>query len=225
MSITVRENNVYYQLEFNYNTSTNDIAIPAPTMFLDFKIYINSHVLTVGDNDELVRSISDKFKSFWNRCHYDTSFNISDASPFSFSLVCKDTVFEPTSLPKINSIEICLSVLSLEEIDLQGLLIAFNYLMTSWFLNEESKYPAVFSSSGRQFIKHNLFWYKKMYYEVMETQLVKAEKVVCNYINVVKENYTTLKLMNHVGAVNDSRRGRGRKCLIKRTPLNLVDHS
>ncbi|CCG24493.1 hypothetical protein CORT_0F02690 [Candida orthopsilosis Co 90-125] len=224
MSITIREGNVYYQLDFSYDVTPNGLAIPAPTMFLDFKFYLNSHLLTVADDDQLVRSIASKFEPFWNKCQYDTSINISDASPYTFSLVCKDSVFAPNILYEISTIEIRLSVLSLVEIDLSDLMIAFNYLMISWFMNEEQNYPAIFSSVGRQFIKLNLIWYKKMYYEVLETQLVNSEKVITDYIYVVKRQYTTLKLMCIAEIMFDrTRRNKGRNCIVKSYPLHLID--
>lgn len=223
MSITVREENTYYQLEFNYNTPPSPIVIPAPTIFLDFKIHFNSHLLTVGDNEELVREIATSFWPFWDSCHYDTSINISEASEFTFTLVCKDSVFELNALPKIASIEINLSVLSIEEILLQDLMIAFDYLMTSWFLNEEHKHPAIFSPTGRQFIKLNLFWYKKMCFEVLGEHLTDPETVITKYIEVVGTNYTILPLMGNTDvAIDYPRSARGKNSVIKSYPLHLV---
>ncbi|KAI5968076.1 hypothetical protein CANMA_002578 [Candida margitis] len=226
MSITIREDDVYYQLEFMYGTVPELLAIPAPTMILDIKIYLNSHLLTVADDEELVRSIATRFQPFWNQCHYDTSISISDACPSTFSLLCRDPIFVSNSLTKISSIAIRLSVLSLEEIDLQKLLAAFSYLMASWFLNEEKKYPAVFSPVGRQFIKLNLFWYKKMRYEVLGTDVFDSGQVITDYIDVVRSHYTTLPLMSNAGnTFSGLRNHRGRNCIIKSYPLHLIDMS
>ncbi|KAI5959219.1 hypothetical protein KGF57_002157 [Candida theae] len=224
MSIIVREGNTYYQLELNYDTIPGVLAIPASTLFLDFKIYINSHLVTVVDNDELVRSLAARFQPFWNHCLYDSSINISDTPAVTFTLVCKDTVFASNRLPKIHSIQFRLSVLTLDsEINLETLLVAFNYLMVSWVLNEELQYPAIFSPTGRQFIKLNLFWYKKMYYEVLETHLDDEEKVISSYIDIVKVHYTTMKLMSGAETLFDSTRSnRGRKCIFEKCPLSLV---
>ncbi|KAI5956905.1 hypothetical protein KGF54_000524 [Candida jiufengensis] len=232
MSIKIRRGDDYYILGHDLPTILNTVIIPAPKLSINFKIFINNHQLTEEDSDnELFQLTSTKFHSFWSRCRYSSTIDVSAESEYSFSVICQDQIFlDSNSLTKLSSIDISLTCLTYSlNIPLKDLLGTFNYLLTSWFISVELQYPCVFSIIGRKFIELNLYWYKKMKLEFLKDfGIINSEKVIPRYVDIIKEKFTTSSLLKDSSSYShvydqDSSKVSDFSSIVRSYSLNLID--
>ncbi|EDK46641.1 hypothetical protein LELG_04822 [Lodderomyces elongisporus NRRL YB-4239] len=189
MFLAIRKNEQYFKLSSGTNfhscRSNNTVVLPAPTIYLNFKICLNNNQWTVLNYNGILQQVASRFITFWGMICYDTSIDISTDSEYSFTLVCKDQMYhsfalytpihQSHSVQQLSKIDISLQCLSRQEIRMQTILDAFDYLLVSWYLHMEQLYPCVFSIVGRKFIELNLFWSQR-FGQILENEM-------CNHSN------------------------------------------
>ncbi|KAI5963125.1 uncharacterized protein KGF55_002917 [Candida pseudojiufengensis] len=232
MSLNIRKNDIYYMLEHNLDLKLGPVVIPASTLAINIKIFINNHKLIEDDsNTDLIQLISSKFQKFWTLCDYSTTEEVSRDSQHSFSIICKEELFRDYNrCITLSSIDISIYALTNStDLMLDELLLDFNYLLTSWYISIEQIYPFVFSINGRKFIKLNLHWHKRMMLEVLGSNtFIDISRFILPLIGITKSTFITLSLLKDSKSypsilAESNLNTRKSTSIIKSFPLQIID--
>ncbi|EGW30527.1 uncharacterized protein SPAPADRAFT_157677 [Spathaspora passalidarum NRRL Y-27907] len=205
MSLTIRKNKDYFKLEYEVDVDGDaSVVVPSLTLVIHFNIVINGHILQVSTyNGNFLREFANFTinSTYFTSLGYETTTNVSTENKTSFKLDLKCQIFNTgqyQSLSKLKEVSITLHWLTQENIcNIQDLTESFNYLLNSWILEVEDKYPFVFSVVGREYVKINMHWYLKTRSEVLGDSEPDIEKVLQILKSHIKEKYQTIVLLRH----------------------------
>ncbi|KAG7664269.1 uncharacterized protein J8A68_002184 [[Candida] subhashii] len=204
--LIVRKDEDYIKLEYDYNDDdiSNDIIIiPGSVLILDFNIFINVNQLKPTNYNNFLQLLIKRMKGtlYWEKTlDYEVSYNMNQDTNTSFSLELKCNIFQILQInsQQLHKININLYWLTGDTVcNIEDMITKFNYMLTSWLFNMESQFPLIFCSIGRQFIKLNMAWYKRYYFEVFGTQPQQDNmiKLLQMLQKDILDNKTSLKLL------------------------------
>ncbi|KAI3402471.2 hypothetical protein KGF56_004712 [Candida oxycetoniae] len=201
MSIAIRKGESYYKLSYSTDSSsgTKDVVVPAPTVSINVDIFINNRKISYTSYEQMIYNLALRFIPFWQMGLYDASIDISSDSAYTFTLVCKDSLFHTNgaviTTSHLSIINLKLQCLFKDPVSLEkDLVSSLNYLLTSWYIHMEQEYPCVVSIVGRKYIELNLFWYRRTK-QILQIKEEHENLTLVQLVENLKKNFTMLKLL------------------------------
>lgn len=231
MSIAIRVDENYYKLTYDYKTDNqqlSSITIPYPELSIHFDIIINNTQLKSSTyGAQFLTQLSKRFANFWNNLEYDSALNISDDSNHTFDLNLKCQVFSNYAASNhLRAINLSLTILTDQQyISLEEILVRFNYLLDSWYLQSEINLPLVFSCIGRKFVKINAFWYRKCRQDILGNDSFEIEKLLPSLVSKIMQELVVVQLLQQKGklpSIDDVHRNYHN--IVKAFSIRLIDY-
>ncbi|KAK6458103.1 uncharacterized protein RJT20DRAFT_133543 [Scheffersomyces xylosifermentans] len=208
--LNIRRGSDFMSVEYSYELSKclqlseRCLVFPANTIFLNFSIAINGNCLYQNDYNSLIERMGSSIASapYWNSLELEPHLLYhSNQNSFSLELSCKifsslkdQQNLDTTTGAERNTLENMCVTLNLftqdKEISILNIVQDFNYLLSSWLVNMEYKFPLIFSFYGRQCFKINYKWLLKCTDEILDPQMTRILQLQrsINKLEVLTEN-------------------------------------
>ncbi|RCK57498.1 hypothetical protein Cantr_06756 [Candida viswanathii] len=232
MSFAIRVDQDYYKLTFEYegdSSNLSNLTTPYPDLPVHFDVFINNiQVTTTTYGAGFLTQLSSRFVAFWGRLEYDATVHIADNSTHSFDLNLKCKVFSNYATSNhLCNMHLTLSVLTHSEyLSIDDIYPKFDYLLVSWYLNAEVHFPLVFSYVGRNFVKLNAFWYRRIRRDALGSDSFELDRLLPSLVARITADLVVCKLLQHTGKLLPFFDDPPRKShnIVKAFPVRLLDY-